>query len=207
MTRRVRVLLDMNEEDGQLLADEESDTLTLEEIIRSRIETAARLTELAAPHHLLDGGTALSGSMTFDKAIGKGRGRMQLPDDFLRLVTFKMSDWSRAVTEAISEEDPRYGLQSSRHAGIRGTPERPICALIQEPSGLTLEFWSCTGGSTVTLQRGRYLKRPKIEGDRIEICEKLYDAIIAKAAALTAATLGDTARAELLEREQEALMR
>ncbi len=207
MSRRVRLLLDMNEEDSQLLEDEDSETLTLDEIIRSRLETAARIVELNADHHLLDGGTALSGSMTFDKAIGKGRGRMALPDDFLRLVTFKMSDWRRAVTEAIPEEDPRYDLQSSRHAGIRGTPERPVCALIQEPSGLTLEFWSCTGGSTVTLQRGRYLKKPKIAGDNIDICEKLYDAIVAKAASLTAATLGETARAELLEREAAELMK
>lgn len=207
MTRRVRALLDLNREDAQLLEEEDSDTLTLDEIIRERIATAARTVELSAPGHLLDGGKALSGSMTFDKEIGKGRGRMTLPDDFLRLVTFKMSDWSRAVTEAISEEDPRYGLQSSRHAGIRGTPERPVCALIQEPSGLTLEFWSCTGGSGVTLQRGRYIAQPRITGDSINICAKLEDAIIAKAASLTAATLGDNERAAQLEREAAELMK
>lgn len=206
LTRRVRLVLDMNETDESLIAEGDEETLTLDEIIRGRLEEGARIVERDAPAHLLDSGKPLSGSLTFDKEIGKGRGRMKLPDDYMRLVTFKMSDWERAVTEPITETDPRYGLQSSKHAGIRGNPERPVVAVVHEPTGLVLEFWSCEGGPDVTLQRGRYLPIPKIRDRGIEICEKLLEAVILQTAALAAMTLGDGERAQLLEAQSRALM-
>ena len=196
--RDVRLALDMNRTDTGLLDEQDQETLDLDTIILGKLEQGARMVESNAPAYLLDSGKPLSGSLTFDKQVGIGRGRLQLPDDFMRLLTFKMSDWRRAVTDPILETDPRYALQSSKFAGIRGNPEKPVVALIREPSGLTLEFWSCTGGSTVTLQRGRYLPYPKIRGKEIEICEKLYDAVIMQTAYLTALTLGEADRAQLL---------
>lgn len=205
--RRVRIALDMNPSDGLLLEEENPETLSLEEIIRSRIEEGARITEMSAPALLLDSGKPLSGSISFKEKIGEGRGKMQLPDDFMRLITFKMSDWERAVTEAITEEDPRYLLQSSRHAGIRGNPERPVVAIVHEPTGLVLEFWSCTGGEGVTLQRGRYLPIPKIRGTGIEICEKLLEAVVMQTAYLVALTYGDAERGRLLQAQYQELMK
>lgn len=178
LQRAVRIAMDMNEQGDALLADNDPDTLTLDDIILSKIEQAARIVESRAPVSLLDSGKPLSGSITFATEVGKGRGRMQLPDDFLRLITFKMSDWERAVTEPIGETDSRYLLQSSRFAGIRGNPQKPVVAIVSEPTGLVLEFWSCTGGSTVTVQRARYLPIPRIQGTGIEICEKLKETVV-----------------------------
>lgn len=206
LTKRVRVALDMNEIDEALLTESDCETLSLDALIKSKLEAGARITERDAPAYLLDSGKPLSGSITFDREVGIGRGRMKLPDDFLRLITFKMSDWERAVTEPILESDPRYGLQSSKHAGIRGNPERPVAAIVHEPTGLVLEFWSCTGGEEVTLQRGRYLPIPKINGSGIEICEKLLEAVIAQTAYITALTIGDSVRAQGLQTQYEAMM-
>lgn len=204
LVRDVRIAIDMNEEGGVLLTEGDTDTLTLDEIIRSKIEQGARAVEQAAPVQLLDSGKPLGGSITFAEEVGKGRGRMQLPDDFMRLVTFKMSDWERAVTEPIAETDPRYLLQSSRFTGLRGNPQKPVVAIVSAPTGLVLEFWSCTGGSEVTLQRGRYLPIPRIKGEGIEICEKLREGVVLYTGYLTLLTLGDTERAKaLLEQSRE----
>lgn len=123
----------------------------------------------------------------------------------MRLITFKMSDWERAVTVPIAETDPRYELQSSRYAGIRGTPQKPVVAIVSEPTGLVLEFWSCTGGEEVKLQRGRYLPIPRIKEEGIEICEKLRSAVVAQTASLVAQATGDTALAAALRDEAAAL--
>lgn len=206
LVKAVRIAIDMNEEDATLTGLEDEETLSLDALITSKLEEGARVVESRAPAHLLDSGKPLSGSITFKEEVGKGRGRMQLPDDFMRLVTFKMSDWERAVTEAIEETDPRYLLQSSRHAGLRGTPQRPVAAIVSEPTGLVLEFWSCTGGATVTLERGRYLPIPKIKGEGIEICEKLREAVVLYTGYLTLGALGERERAATLLEEAKAIV-
>lgn len=206
LVRDVRVALDMNERNDSLLEEQEPATLTLDEIIKSKIEHGARVVESNAPVWLLDSGKPLSGSITFSSQVGKGRGRLQLPDDFMRLITFKMSDWERAVTEPITESDPRYLFQSSRFAGLRGNPQKPVVAIISEPTGLVLEFWSCTGGSSVVLQRGRYLPMPRIKGEGIELCEKLREAIVLHIAYLTAQTLGEKEMASSLLSQSNELM-
>lgn len=197
ITRDVRVALDENRVSTQLLETDDIDTLSLDELITSKIVDAARIVEGNAPVEMLDAGKALSGSITFASNVGVGRGRMQLPDDFMRLLTFKMSDWERAVTEPISERDPLYRRQSSKFSGVRGNPERPVVAIVREPTGLVLEFWSCEGGTTVVLQRGRYLPYPKIVSNNIELCEKLYGAIVMYTAYLVAMST-DNDRAESL---------
>lgn len=206
LVRDVRIAIDMNSYETQLLAETDSDTLSLDEIILSKLEQGARVVESNAPVWLLDSGKPLSGSITFQSEVGVGRGRMQLPDDFLRLITFKMSDWERAVTQPILEQDPRYLHQSSRFAGIRGTPQKPVVAIISEPTGLVLEFHSCKGGSSVTLQRGRYLPIPKIQGTNIEICEKLREAVVLYTGYLTLLTLGETERAQSLAAQSKELI-
>lgn len=206
LIEEIMIAIDMNSTHETLLSENDIETLTLREIAESKLAIAARIVENNAPLWLLDSGRALSGSITFNEEVGKGRGRMQLPDDFMRLITFKMSDWERAVTEPISESDPRYKLQSSRYCGLRGNPQKPVVAIVKEPTGLVLEFWSCKGGSTVTLQRGRYLPIPRIKDGGIDICEKLKDAVVHHTAYLVMLTTGNVEQAKSLLEMSNTLM-
>lgn len=43
-----------------------------------------------------------------DVPVGNEYGYFLLPEDFLRLFSFKMVSWRRPVTEAITEQDKRY---------------------------------------------------------------------------------------------------
>lgn len=207
LVKEIRVALDRNNSSEKLVLSADMDTLTLDEIIKSKVAEAARIVEADAPFHLLDGGRAFATSITWDSSEGIGSGYTQLPDDFLRLLCFQMSDWSRAVFNAITPADPEYALQSSRIPGIKGTPQKPVVAIVMRPAGLTLEFYSCAAGAGVTAMYARYLPVPTVRNEEIEICEKLKPAVIYRAAYLTALTLGDAELSKNMLTASEALMR
>ena len=54
LKREIRIALDQNMTSSQLLATGDIDTLSLEEIIESKIVDAARIVENQAPSYLLD---------------------------------------------------------------------------------------------------------------------------------------------------------
>lgn len=199
LKREVRVAIDQNMSSVALSTLGDVDTLSLEEIIESKIPIAARVVESNAPVYLLDSGRAFADSIGWESREGYGTGHIHLPDDFLRLVTFQMSDWDYAATEAINEESPLYSRQRSRYAGVRGNPQRPVVAIVQQPIGLVLEFYSCTGGPGVFVKRARYIPVPRVRNGKIELCEKLKDAIVYYAGYLVALSVqqGDLAAAML----------
>lgn len=191
LKRDVRVALDLNKTSTALAGLGDVDTLSLDDIIESKIAPAARIVETAAPVYLLDEGEPFGESIGWDSEPGYGSGHVVLPRDFLRLVTFEMSDWSRAVTAVITEDDPLYAQQRSRFPGIRGCPQKPVCAIVNRPIGMVLEFYSCTAGEDVFIRRARYIPMPKVSGGKIELCEKLKDAVVYYAAYMTALTVGE----------------
>lgn len=188
----IRIVLDQNMTSEQLFQTGDIDTLSLEEIIESKIVDAARLVEGTAPLHLLDGGKHFGDSVDWDSAHGYGSGRILLPDDFMRLVSFMMSDWDYPVSVAITEDDPEYAMQRSRYPGIKGNPQRPVVAITTQPAGQVLEFYSCTAGDSVYVRRAQYLPIPAIVDGSIDLCEKLRRAIVYRAANLVASVIGQT---------------
>lgn len=187
--RDIRIALDQNTNSTPLLNTGDIDTLSLDDIIESKISDAARIVSRDAPLHLLDGGESFGDGIVWFSHEGIGGGYIALPSDFLRLVSFQMSDWSRAVSVAITEDDPLYELQSSRYGGIRGNPQKPVVAIATRPIGLVLEFYSCTAGRGVYIKRATYLPIPTIYNGYIDFCEKLRPAIVYYAAYLTALSI------------------
>ena len=85
-----------------------------------------------------------------------------------------------------------YEKQSSRFKGIRGTPQRPVCAITIRPEGRSLEFYSCKTNKAL-VSKAVYLPYPKIdEDDGIEICSRCYIAVIYTIAALVLTAYGDS---------------
>ena len=66
---------------------------------------------------------------------GDGTGYINLPDDFLRLHSFKMSEWARSICEAISEANPKYNLQKSTIT--RGGTIKPVVVIRWEQDVVT----------------------------------------------------------------------
>jgi hypothetical protein len=192
----VRIVLDENQVSDNMMTD--IDTLSVDDIIRSKVEEAAKVVYLAAPAHLLEPGNNFADSIAWNETEGIGPGWTILPDDFLRLVSFKMSDWERPVYSAILPDDPLYLQQSSRFAGIRGNRQRPVCAIVMRPQGRVLEFYSCSAGTGVSVDMAVYAPMPKIEHGSIDIYERCYRSVVYKTAGLVAINLGETDKAKVL---------
>ena len=203
----IRIALDQNMTSVQLFDTGDIDTLTLEDIIESKIAVAARIVENGAPRHLLEGGKTFGDSISWDSSVGYGSGIILLPDDFMRLISFQMSDWSRPCVEAITEDNPLYAAQRSRFPGVRGNPQNPVVVVSMQPAGAVLEFFSCTQGPTVYVKRATYLPIPKKEDGYIDLCPKLHRAVIYYAAHLVASATGDANGAAALLNNANELMK
>lgn len=185
----VRTAIDQNSTSNTLTLLGDTDTLSLDKIIESKIIEAVKYVHCSAPIYLLDGGYNFGDAIYWDELES---GHILLPEDFMRLVIFKMSDWSHAVYVALTPDDPRYSHQSSRFKGIRGTAQRPVVAITFRPEGKSLEFYSCKD-TKAYVSKAVYIPYPRIdEYDGIEICEKCYISCIYTIAALVAGTLQDS---------------
>lgn len=185
----VRICIDQNMESDALIESGDIDTLALDEIIKSKILEAIQRVHMDAPNYLLEGGHNF-GDAVYWRELESGW--VLLPPDFMRLVVFEMDDWEQAVYQAISTDDPEYEKQRSRFKGIRGTAQRPVCAIAIRPEGRVLEFYSCKS-KNAQVSRAMYIPYPKIDEDNgVDICERCYNAVVYTAAGLTLLTCRET---------------
>lgn len=203
VSRDVRIAIDENKTSEQLLGDEDIDTLSLNEIVRSKIEEAVRRVETTAPTFLLEEGHTFGDSVFWED---NNSGWTLLPDDFMRLIAFRMSDWERTCHNAISVDDPLYDLQSSRFKGVRGNVQKPVCAVVNRAEGKALEFYSCNSEEAY-VKRATYLPYPKIDDEEgIDISERCYTAVVYTTAALVLTAYGANDRAEQLNALAKSIM-
>lgn len=199
LIRDIRVAIDENGQSGNLVSISDEETLLLDDIIRSKIEDAVRIVGLNAPVYLIGNGKPFGESVGWFTAPGRGAGYTLLPDDFLRLINFQMSDWAYPVSEAIDENNPIYKMQSSRYPGVRGCPQKPVVAIVPRAVGLTLEFYSSNAGEKAYVTRAMYLPMPKIQPDStIEFDERLYRSVVYTAGSLTMMATGNNDMATIL---------
>ena len=154
-----------------------------------------RRVETSAPVHFLEEGHDFGDAVYWADLES---GWVLLPDDFMRLIAFRMSDWERTVYAAISVDDPLYAKQSSRYKGIRGNTQKPVCAIVNRAEGKALEFYSCNSEEAY-VSRASYLPYPHIdEDDGIDISEKCFTAVTYTVAALVLTTYGEAEKASAL---------
>lgn len=204
--KAAKVAIDENVSSEPLASLGDLDTLTLDEILLSKVEDAARLVVEAADHRLLEGGEPLAGKAVQWQSTPAGAGYIDLPASapFLRLVVFQMSDWPYGVTDSISEEDDAYLLQTSRWGGIRGNNARPVVAVIRREGGDRLEWWG-SKSAEATVLRGSYLPVPAIKAGKISLCPKLHRATVYRLASMTCAIIGASDLAAMLLGESNRL--
>lgn len=201
--RDVRVAIDENKRSEQLITDEDVDTLALDEIIASKITEAVRKVETIAPLHLIDGGRPFGDAVYWRD---KGSGWILLPDDFMRLIIFKMSDWARPVYEPITAADVKYQMQSSRYKGLRGTPQKPVVAIVSRAEGRVLELYS-SKDNTATVEQAVYLPLPRIDDmGGIEIPERCYESVVYEAASLVLTAIGQNELSTIMKEQSKELL-
>ena len=110
-----------------------------------------------------------------------------------------MSDWHRSVYDAILVSDPRYIMQKQGIRALRGTPERPVCAIVRRHEGLSLEFYSCRSEDAF-VSKALYVPYPSIdENDGLDMSERCYKSFVYAVAAATYRTLNEIERAQLMD--------
>lgn len=192
IVRDVKVVLDENMSSEELLALEDIETLSMEDIIESKVCEGIRRVESSAPLSMLDSGHNFGEEGLFWDNYESGF--VILPDDFMRLMSFKMSDWEKTITQAITEDSPLYAKQSSRYKGVRGNWQKPVVAIVNRPEGRVLEFYSCKDNLAEVI-KGVYRPYPKIEDGAVEISERCYMSVIYTIASLVSLSMGEADKA------------
>ena len=207
----VKVALDENVSSEELASLHDLDTLTIDEIIRSKVEDAARLVHLYADHSLLNEGMLNTATPATKTVGGWKRFIFTLPDDFLRLVTANVTGWDYPVTEAIDESHPNYAQQFSSYGGIHGNPQHPVACIVRSGNQIgdsfgkrQLVLFSVPSSALNASPEYSYIPRPEIhtndnDVEVITLCPRLMRAVVCRTASLAAMTLamGDAAAALL----------
>lgn len=137
---------------------------------------AVRKTLAEAPLADIDEALPLTGTLCAD---GECR-RLELPDNFLRLVEFRMSDWSRSLTECGTTETgtvTRWHPEILMHHPRGADPEpreAPAIALGFGPEGRVLHIRGTDPGATVAT--ARYLPAPQPDATSFMIPAGLFHA-------------------------------
>lgn len=195
----VRIALDRNMTSDTLVGLGDIDTLAFNDIVNSKVVEAVKRVHSVAPIHLLGGGDTFADNIYWQAGPKEGNywGIILLPEDFMRFIVFEMSDWERPVHELLPTSDPKYKLQSSRYAGLRGTPQKPLCFLDFRPTGNLLEFYSCKA-PTASVMRANYVPYPRLDEGFINIYDNCYDAVIYTIAELVLLAYGDTQKSTIM---------
>lgn len=199
--KQVRICLDQNMSSEALLSagEDDIDTLSLEEIIDSKVEDAALSVVKSAPFDKLHDIVMAEEPADGDMGISKDTRHVvsvKLPEGFARLVRFKMASWPYAVFSATA---PTASLYNKAHSefNVYGTKERPVVFLVPTNKGLFLEAF-CASSEEDKLEDCLYVKTPKVEGGSIVLGEQLVRPTIYYAAYLTALAIKDDSAAEKL---------
>lgn len=141
---RLRIVKKVKIKMAEIAADLEGQVIedpTIDEILD---DTVTELL-LMLPVHLVNNtslNTDISGSMGNVYAIDDNLGYVILPDTFLRLSSFKMSQWHRPVLVPISELHPDYILQTNQYT--RGGIAKPVAVLKTFGEEKRLYYYSVT---------------------------------------------------------------
>lgn len=189
MVKDIKVILDRNQESSDLIPDD-TDTLSQGELIRSRIEDAARLVLSGAPPQMIDA-DGLRQKPTWQYSNGAYVGKVKLQPSVMRILSVRASDWNRPG-KLITEHDGEYRMQTCRF-GVRGNPERPVAALVHTGGGRYIELY--TSGTSNATADISYVKSPSIVNGQIILPPLLLEAVKYMAASLVCTSLGDSGTA------------
>ena len=100
------------------------------------LDECAREVLLNAPAHHLDG----SSSSVYPNKNADGSGYFYWSSDWLRILSFKMKEWKRAVTE-FAEPGSDVALKQS-NVFLRGGVCKPVCVLGHRSGWRVVEYYS-----------------------------------------------------------------
>jgi len=113
------------------------------DLVDKIIDDSAKTIMLAAPLYLL---TPIELS-TPTAARLNGVVKIDLPVDFLRLHSVKLTEWKIEVTDTIKTDNPLYKLQ--KYAPLRGGAQKPVVVIKSTPTHPVIECYSYIDVETI----------------------------------------------------------
>lgn len=160
------------------------DNVDMDTIIASNIGAAYHFVMMGADLSMLEGQNLKvdDDSLEIDKDLV---GHIKLPDDFLRVVTVRLSSWKSSPANVITEGMPEYRMQSDPYAC--GTFQYPVMAIVNSVEGRFLELYKARTQED-TLKSFVYVPSCSSRNNEVNIPDMLSDAFIYYVAGLTATT-------------------
>ena len=106
-----------------------------------------------------------------------GSGWLKLPNDFLRLVSIRVSSWKRSVTEITSRGDPDSLRQESEWTGIRGSRTRPVVTSCFDADGNRC-LWLHPFETGDMVEHALYLPMPSRDASILRLPKLLHPALL-----------------------------
>lgn len=173
------IMNEIGEDTNSSLLDE--DTIKIDEYIKSCIGDALSLIILNSG---IKGINPKKNTETKPSKNDDGSGYIILPDDFVKLLAFRMDGWKRTVSVAF----PLDSEEAKRQANIytRGGENKPVCILSYSQEGKkTLEYYSVADGKEHTVSLFVYEASYNSEtGVNIESSDPLFYALCYMTASL-----------------------
>lgn len=181
IVQRALLCLSESTNDGIYYAGQ--DTFPVEQFV----DEAGRKVVMLAPLRALGEGAdakAIAKTISEDGIVS-----LTLPDDFARLLAFKMSAWKRPVFIPIYDTDPQYAMQF--HPATRGGIVKPVVAITK--GGTEMEAYSTTADDTINTFK--YISYETAD----DVPDKLEEAAAWMTASLYLASMGELDMAKVLE--------
>ena len=133
--------------------------------ISAVLDEATKNTIMMAPVHLLEPTIYIPTAIkTLEDDWGE-TGYIELPENFLRFILFKMAEWERPASEVISISSPLYLKQKNKFS--RGFISKPVVAFswfgTEESKKRILEYFSVPVGSEHAVEMFQYMPETKAE--------------------------------------------
>lgn len=131
---------------------------SLEELIPALIEETATPVILDAPVSLLSDSKDSDVTAEWENP---GAGYVEPPKDFLRITSFKMSDWTRSISNAVEYGSMEYDLRFHPHKSRRVIRKSPAISI---RTGCKRKYLEFTGSSdpAAFVERLNYVPIPSI---------------------------------------------
>lgn len=202
--KNVRTILDYNKVSTALDGMDEFSALDIDTMIKDSVSPALMQLMMMAPLEIVEQSVT---SKTLELATsGLSPVEMQLPDDFLRFVSCKLTSWKYPVTELAAMGSKEHLRQYGEVEGLKATASRPIAVMdYSEASGKkTLVLFNGVKGDTEATCN--YVGIPESTTTGIALSERLHTSLYYIVASLVCEILKDTQKSQYLMQTARSLL-
>lgn len=202
--KNVRTILDYNKVSAALDSMDEFSALDIDSMIKDSVSPALMQLMMMAPLEIVEQ-SVTSKALTL-AASGLSPVEMQLPDDFLRFVSCKLTSWKYPVTELSAMGSKEHQRQYGEVEGLKATANNPIAVMdYSETSGKkTLILFNGVKGDTEATCN--YVGIPESTTTGITLSERLHVPLYYIVASLVCEILKDTQKSQYMMQTARSLM-